>query len=145
MNGYERIKAALNNKPTDTVPIMLHNFMMAAREYGVTMEQFRNDPKIIADSFIASVEKYQFDGILVDIDTVTLAGAVGVPVDFPVDDPARTHDGCLNSVEEIRNFSSPKIEDYKYVQIWLEAVRLLKEFLKMKYLFAAIVIKLLLH
>ncbi|MCB0730388.1 MAG: uroporphyrinogen decarboxylase family protein [Ignavibacteriae bacterium] len=130
MNGYERIKAALNNKPTDTVPIMLHNFMMAAREYGVTMEQFRNDPKIIADSFIASVEKYQFDGILVDIDTVTLAGAVGVPVDFPVDDPARTHDGCLNSVEEIRNFSSPKIEDYKYVQIWLEAVRLLKEFFK---------------
>ena len=59
---------------------MLHNFMMAAREAGVTMEQFRNDPAIIANAFIRSVEKYNYDGILVDIDTVTLAGAVGVPV-----------------------------------------------------------------
>ena len=45
MNGYERITAALNDKKPDTVPIMLHNFMMAAHEYGVTMKQFRNDPR----------------------------------------------------------------------------------------------------
>ena len=44
MNGYERIKAALSGHPTDKIPVMLHNFMMAAREAGVNMEQFRNDP-----------------------------------------------------------------------------------------------------
>ena len=32
---------------------------------------------------ITAVEKYKYDGILVDIDTVTLAGAVAIPVDFP--------------------------------------------------------------
>lgn len=130
MNGYERITAALNGKPSDTTPVMLHNFMMAAKEYGVTMEQFRNDPKIIAGAFIASIEKYRIDGIMVDIDTVTLAGAVGVPVDFPVYEPARTHQGNLESLEDIKTLKPVKVEDYKYIQNWLEGVRLIKEYFK---------------
>ena len=130
MNGYERISAALRGEKPDKVPVMLHNFMMAAREHGARMEQYRNDPKIIAECFIASVDKYQYDGILVDIDTVTLAGAVGVPVDFPVDDPARTHIGNLENLEDILNLKPARVEDYRYIQIWLEAVRLLKEYYK---------------
>jgi len=130
MNGYERISAALKGEKTDKVPVMLHNFMMAAREHGITMEQYRNDPKVIAECFIASVDKYKFDGIIVDIDTVTLAGAVGVPVNFPVDDPARTHIGNLENLDDIVNLNPPKIEDYKYILIWLESVRLLKEYYK---------------
>ncbi len=130
MNGYERIKAALAGKPTDKIPIMLHNFMMAAHEYGVTIEQFRNDPKVIAGAFIKSVETYQYDGILVDIDTVTLAGALGVKVDFPVNDPARVHDGMLLNIEDVFQLKPVNIENYKYVQVWLEAVRLLKEYFK---------------
>jgi hypothetical protein len=59
MNGYERISAALNGSIPDKIPIMLHNFMMAAKEHGVTMEQYRNNPKVIAETFIAAIEKYQ--------------------------------------------------------------------------------------
>lgn len=128
MNGYERITAALKGEKTDKVPIMLHNFMMAAYEFGATMEQFRNNPKVIADSFINSVEKYQYDGIMVDIDTVTLAGAVGADVDFPVNDPARTHRGNLESLENARLLKPPKVENYRYIQIWLESVRILKNY-----------------
>jgi uroporphyrinogen decarboxylase len=128
MNGYERISAALKGQPTDKVPVMLHNFLMAAREHGVTMQQFRDDPKIMAETFIAAQEKYQYDGILVDVDTVTLAGAVGVPVDFPVDDAARTPGGCLETMEDVKKLKPVNIEDYKYVQNWLEGTRLLKEY-----------------
>ena len=130
MNGYERITAALSGKKPDKIPVMLHNFLMAAKEYGVTMELYHNDPKIIAGSFIAAIEKYQYDGILVDIDTVTLAGSLGVPVDFPVDAPARSHTGRLDVLENIVHLRPPKVEDYKYIQIWLEAVRLLKDYFK---------------
>ena len=130
MNGYERINSALKGIQPDKIPIMLHNFMMAAREYGVTMEQFRNNPKVIAGAFIKSVETYQFDGILVDIDTVSLAGALGVKIDFPVNDPARMHDGFLTELEYVRQLKPCRIEDYKYIQVWLEAVRLLKEYFK---------------
>ena len=127
MNGYERIKAALAGKPTDKIPVMLHNFMMVAREAGLTMEQYRNDPAAIADAFIRSIEKYEYDGVLVDIDTVTLAGACGVKIDFPVNEPARSHKGMLDSYEELYKLPPPDVGSYRYVQVWCEAVRLIKD------------------
>ena len=127
MTGYERIHSAFNDKKPDKVPIMLHNFMVAAREANVTMEQYRNDPKVIAEVFIRAVEKYRYDGVLVDIDTVTLAGACGVNVDFPVDDPARSHIGNLEDYSKLGTLKIPDLSKYKYSAIWLEATRLLKE------------------
>lgn len=127
MNGYQRIQAALKGEPTDKIPVMLHNFMMAAEEYGISMHQYRESPQLIAEAFIKSVEKYNYDGILVDIDTVTLAGAVGIPVDFPAHDPARSPSGCLPDITDIIKLKQVNIENYKYIGIWLEAVRKIKE------------------
>ena len=127
MNGYERIHAALRGEPVDTVPVTLHNFLMAAEEAGYTQGQYREDPEKIADSFIRAVEKYQYDGVLVDIDTVTLAGSVGVPVDFPEKECARSHRGSLSTIESVRDLKPVDILGYKYVNIWLDAVRKLSE------------------
>ncbi len=52
MNGYQRITSVLRGEEPDTVPVMLHNFMMAAREAGMTMEQFRNDPGEMARAIL---------------------------------------------------------------------------------------------
>lgn len=128
MNGYERIKAALAGKETDKIPVMLHNFMMVAEEAGFSMGQYRENPKAIAEAFIKSIEKYQYDGILVDIDTVTLAGACGVAVDFPEKEPARSHGGFMDSYDMLPNLKPVDVGSYKYVQIWCEAVRLIKEY-----------------
>lgn len=130
MTGYERIQAALSGKKPDKTPIMLHNFMMAAKEAGYTMAQYRNDPKIIAECFIRAVEKYQYDGVLVDLDTVTLAGACGVEIDFPENEPARSHTGCLSSLAEVEQLKPVDIQSYKYANIWCEAVSLLKSYFK---------------
>jgi uroporphyrinogen decarboxylase len=130
MNGNQRINSALKGLKPDKTPVMLHNFMMAAREYGVTMEQYRNSPIVIADAFKHSVEKYQYDGIIIDIDTATLAGAVGVKVDFPADDPARVIKGDVENLEDVSNLKPLNIENDQRIQIWLEAVRLLKEYFK---------------
>ena len=130
MTGYQRIEAALKGSKPDKIPVMLHNFMMAVEEHGVTMEQYRNSSRVIAETFISSFEKYHYDGILIDIDTATLAGAVGVKVDFPVDAPARVHSGNLAALEDVLQLKQPRIENYKQIQIWLEAVRLLKDYYK---------------
>jgi uroporphyrinogen decarboxylase len=128
MTHKERIVSALAGKPSDKVPVMLHNFMMAAREYKVSMKQFREDPVVMAEALVRSVEKYEFDGILVDMDTVTLAGALGVPVDFPDNEPARCHLGILTDLKDWRDLPGVNIEDYMYVNNWLEAVRLVKRY-----------------
>lgn len=125
MNGYQRIAAVLRGEEPDTVPVMLHNFMMAAREAGMTMEQFRNDPREMARAFIESVEKYEFDGILVDVDTVTLAGAAGVPVNFPPDQAAQPAGARLQRIEAVVDLPPIDIRTYRGVQVWLEATSIL--------------------
>lgn len=130
MTGYERIQTALAGKMPDKTPIMLHNFMMAVNEAGYTMKQYRNNPKVIAECFIRAVEKYQYDGIVVDIDTVTLAGACGVKVDFPETEPARSHTGILSSLTELDQLKPVNVQSYPYATIWCEAVSLLKDYFK---------------
>ncbi len=125
MNGYQRVKAALGGEWPDSTPVMLHNFMMAAREAGFTMAQFRNDPQVMADSFIQSVETYQYDGVMLDVDTVTLAEAAGVPIDFPGDQPARCHGAKLKHLSEVDHLEPIDIGACRRVQVWLEAARLL--------------------
>lgn len=126
MTGYERIRAAIAGEWPDRVPVMLHNFMMAAREAGIPMAEFRRNPQALARAFIESAERYGVDGILVDVDTATLAGAVGVPVDFPEDAPARVVGARLAHLEEVAELEPPRVADYWGVQVWVEGVRLLR-------------------
>jgi uroporphyrinogen decarboxylase len=126
MNGYERISAALRGTSPDRTPVMLHNFMMAAREAGLSMRHFRTDPAAMARAFTQAVERYDYDGIILDVDTATLAGAAGVPVDFPEDEPARTRRGIVRSLQDVHALQPPAaILTYPGVQSWLEAARLL--------------------
>ena len=126
MNGCQRIRAALQGQRPDTVPVMLHNFMMAAAEAGVPMSVYRRNPSEIARCLIEAVERYGYDGVVVDIDTATLAGAVGVPIVFPEDEPALCQGPRLRSLQEARELEPPDVGSYWGIQVWLEAVRLLK-------------------
>ena len=119
------MEAALRGERADRIPVMLHNFLMAAREAGITQRQYRDDPSQIARAFIQAVETYDYDAIVVDVDTATLAGALGVPVDFPDDDPARCEGGCLPDLAAVRDLPPPDVAADGRVQVWLEAVRLL--------------------
>lgn len=126
MNGYQRVRAALSGQAPDRVPVMLHNFLMAAREAGVPLGRYRREPESIARCFIQAVESYGYDGVLVDVDTATLAGAVGVPVELPEDAPACCRGGCLENLEAVDRLPEPDVGRYWGVQVWLEAARLLK-------------------
>ena len=127
MNGNQRIKAALKGEWPDRRPIMLHNFMMAAREAGISMKEYRSDPQSAARAHIEAVEKYRLDGVLIDFDTSTLAAAVGVPVDYPVDEPARCSGAVLDAIEEIDELEPVDISRNERVQIWLETCMLIKK------------------
>ena len=107
---------------------MLHNFMMAAREAGISMKQFGSDPQAAARAFITATEKYQVDGILIDVSTAILAGSLGVPVDYPEDEPARTHAGLITSLEDIAELPPVDVAKDKGIQHWLELTRIVKEY-----------------
>jgi uroporphyrinogen decarboxylase len=128
MNGYERIVKVLRGEAVDRTPIMLHNFMPAAKEAGFTMKQFRSSPENMAKSFLIAVEKYGFDGILTDVDTALEANALGALTDFPENDPARVIGPAGKNFEEIIQKVDPqKLLTDERIQIYLEAIRLMKK------------------
>lgn len=126
MNGFERIRAALSGSRPDRVPVMLHNFLMAAREAGFSQRRFREDPAAVAASFSQAVETYGYDGVLVDVDTVTLAEALGVRVDHPEDQPARWAGAGIDSLAGVKDLPPVDIGAHPRIQVWLEAVRRIK-------------------
>ena len=126
MNGYQRTLAALRGQRPDRVPVMLHNFMPAAREAGYSMGDYRRDPKKIARSFIQAVETYDYDGVLVEVDTATLAAAAGVCVEYPEDEPARAVGGCLASLEHAQDLPPVNLAAHGPTMVWLEAASLLQ-------------------
>jgi uroporphyrinogen decarboxylase len=127
MNGHQRISAALHGTMPDTVPVMLHNFQVAARESGITMAEFRRNPQALAGAFIAAVEQYGFDGVIVDVDTVTLAEAAGVPIDAPMDQPARARGALLHDLRDVHSLPPVDLRSSQRVHVWLEGTRLLKQ------------------
>jgi uroporphyrinogen decarboxylase len=126
VNGRQRVTAALAGEWPDRVPVMLHNFLLAAREAGVSQRRFREDPSAVASCFTRAVEVYGYDGVLVDVDTATLAEALGVPVRLPEDEPAHCAGCRLSNLASVHQLPPPDIEGHPRVQVWVEAVRLLR-------------------
>ncbi len=128
MNGHQRVKAALNGEWPDKRPIVLLNFMPAAKEAGFTMKEFYTSAENAAKTQVQAVEKYGLDGVLWDLDTAVLASAVGVPVDFPENEPARTHGPCLHDLAEVKNLPPPDISKNERIQVAVEGLRILKKY-----------------
>jgi len=102
--------------------------MTAAAEKGYTQNEYRWSAEKIARAHIDFARKYNMDGILLDVDTCLEAGAVGVPVDFPEEEPARITtglpgglDACIDAMEK-----EVLLKDER-IRIYLEAVHLMRK------------------
>lgn len=118
----------MEGKWSDRRPVMLHNFLMAAREEGISMKEFGANPQSAARAYIHAAEKYNTDGLLIDLSTATLAGSLGVEVDYPEDEPARTHGGLISSLEEVQDLKPVDVASDKGIQHWLEITRIVKDY-----------------
>jgi len=126
MNGHQRVTAALQGNWPDKRPVMLHNFMPAAREAGMTQAEYRASAENIATAHIRAAEKYDLDGVLIDVDTATVAAALGVPTDYPEDEPARCHGAMLAELEAVGDLGPVDLCRAECVMAWVEACRLVK-------------------
>jgi len=127
MNGYERIDAALHGIMPDRRPVMLHSFMLAAKEAGVSMKEYRESPESAAECHIRFVEKYDVDGILFDVDVALLASSVGVPTVYPDDEPAMVNSVYLNSLADIDRLEDIDISKSVRIQHSIEVMKILRK------------------
>ncbi|MDR3196941.1 MAG: uroporphyrinogen decarboxylase family protein [Planctomycetaceae bacterium] len=128
MNGFERINSVLGGGKADVVPLMLHNFMSAAREAGMTMQQFRSRPENISRAFIEASLRYGLDGILTDVDTALEAYALGAKTIFDEDMPAKVVAPISDRIEEVTDkIDTDKLEKDERIKIYLDAIRMMRE------------------
>ena len=123
MTRIERIRTVMSGGIPDRIPVMTHNFLMAAREAGVTMEEYRGSADVIAKTLIDACRRYDTDGILLDVDTALLASACGAEVMYPKDIAAVTADEQPRSLEQIiDDLAGVDLRSSDRVKIYLEAI-----------------------
>jgi len=127
MNSLERVRAVLVGEIPDRVPVCLHNFMLAAREAGVRMEDYRVNPEAIARVHLQAVEKYGHDCILVDTDTTMLAEAMGARSECAYDEPGRIVEPAIKSLDEVDKLKVVNPETDGRIPAILEGVRLMSK------------------
>ena len=127
MNSLERVQTVLAGGIPDRVPVCLHNFMLAAREAGVRMEDYRVDPEAIARVHLQAVEKYGHDCILVDTDTTMLAEAMGARSECAPDEPGRIVEPAIRTLDEVDKLKVVNPETDGRIPAILEAVRIMSK------------------
>ena len=127
MNSLERVRAVLVGGVPDRVPVCLHNFMLAVREAGVSMEDYRTDPEVIARVHLQAVEKYGHDCIMVDTDTTMLAEAMGARSECAPHEPGRIVEPAIHSLDEVDRLEVVNPETDGRIPALLEAVRLMSK------------------
>lgn len=127
MNSLERVRTILAGGIPDRVPVCLHNFMLATREAGVRMEEYRTNPEAIARVHLQAVEKYGYDCIMVDTDTTMLAEALGAKSECAPNEPGRIVQPALHSLDEVEKLRVIDAEKDGRIPALLEAVRLMSK------------------
>lgn len=127
MNSKERVQAVIEGRIPDRVPVCLHNFLLAAREAGVTMEQYRTDPAAVAKTHLHALEKYGHDCILIDIDTTMLAEAMGARSDATPGEPGHIAAPAIASLDEVDRLQAVDPLRDGRIPVLVEATRLLSK------------------
>jgi uroporphyrinogen decarboxylase len=125
MNSLERVKAVLAGQIPDRVPVCLHNFMLAAREAGIPMEEYRSDPEAMARAHLTALDKYGHDCILIDTDTTMLAEALGATSECAPNEPGRIVAPAIRSLRDVDRLKVVNPESDGRIPALLEGVRLI--------------------
>ncbi|MDR3183150.1 MAG: hypothetical protein LBT89_09580 [Planctomycetaceae bacterium] len=127
MTGYERINCVLRKQPPDRIPVMLHNFMFAVRDCGLTQQQFRSSPETMCRVFVETSRKYSLDAILTDADTTLEAHALGAGIHEEEDLPAKVIKPVSERLDEvIDSITADKLNRDSRIRIYLDAIRLIR-------------------
>lgn len=127
MNSLQRVQAVLNNQLPDRVPVCLHNVYSAIHEAGVSIQDYRTDPEVMARVYIQAVEKYSYDCVLVDPDTTMLAEALGAKSDCTPGEPAHIYAPALDRLEDVDKLKVVDPERDGRIPVLLEAIRILSK------------------
>ncbi len=125
MNSKQRVDTVIRGGIPDRVPVCLHNFLLAAKEAGIRLEQYLSDPVAAANAHLHALHKYGHDCILIDLDTTLLAEAMGAVRDHAPDAPGHIAGPAIADLRDVGKLRVVDPERDGRIPVLLEAVRIL--------------------
>ena len=87
MNGYERVIATLQGRPTDRAALMPITMMFAADRLGVPYGEYAVDHRKLVEAQLLTAEQFEFDHVSVISDPACEASDCGAKIQFFDDQP----------------------------------------------------------
>ena len=87
MNGYQRILAKLDGRPTDSLPLMPITMMFAADQIGVHYGRYARDHRVLVEGQLATAERFGLDYVSCISDPAREAADCGAALAWFDDQP----------------------------------------------------------
>ncbi len=107
MDSVERVRAAIELREPDRVPVDLHNFQPAAYASGLPMSQVFRDGELLAESMLQAWREFHHDMILLENGTACNAQACGMHVYYRDDTAPVVGEPLLKSLEDVTELEVP--------------------------------------
>ena len=125
MTSLQRVQAVLAGQMPDRLPVIPQGFLFSAKTAGYDIGEINRSPAKMAESHLLCLEKYGYDGCVVDVDDATLAEACGARVVFREHDVASVdeHHPVLTDLRDIDSLQLPDPLKDGRICDWLETTR----------------------
>ncbi|MBP7686854.1 MAG: uroporphyrinogen decarboxylase family protein [Thermoflexales bacterium] len=107
MTSVERVRAAIELRTPDRVPVDLHNFQPAAYVTGLPMSQVFKDGELLAQAMLTAWREFGHDMILLENGTACNAQACGAVVTYRDDGAPVADQPLLTKLEDVANLAVP--------------------------------------
>jgi uroporphyrinogen decarboxylase len=125
MTSKQRVQTVLRGGTPDRVPVCLHNFLPAAAEAGIRLEDYLSDPECAARAHLEAMEKYGHDCTLIDLDTTMLAEAMGAGRDAAPNAPGHIAGPAVTDLADLDGIRVIDPHKDGRIPVLLEAVRIM--------------------
>ena len=137
MNALERCLRVINHEIPDRVPVIPQDAQVGAFLAGLDCIEYATDVDKRVAAILTQRERFDFDGMIIGGDTVCLAEAVGVEVDFSQTQAPRWKAGRLDCYEGVDRLKLPDPYKDGRLPVWVETIRQVVEKVGREYLVVA--------
>ena len=125
MTSVDRVRAAIELRMPDRVPVDLHNFQPAAAATGLPLREVLQDGELLAQAMLDAWREFGHDMILLENGTACSAQACGVEVVYRDDAAPVAHVPVLTRIEDVDTLRVPDPETTFPMREIIRAARIL--------------------
>jgi MtaA/CmuA family methyltransferase len=127
MNRLQRVLAATEFRPVDTVAVMPMIMRFAARLVDAPYSSYLQDSRVLADAQLLCQRKFGYDYVTVCSDGYREAEACGAELSFSYDTTPKVERPAIETPEDLKGKSVPDPETTGRMKDRLDSVRIFRE------------------